>query len=192
MVKCTICAFPKSFGFAVNICPVALSNCFSTWTILDLSHHLWDHPTINFGLHSAWMICLPFNKKGAPKPRGSYVLLRAARSHCHVAGLLFLPIMNPRVSSLTFHFTPSAFSWVKFPSFRSLFFIPSFLRSFGITWVDQHGCLWTFLNWIHLLSTVLSLCSPYHQLSWHLENFWACHLRKNLSWQLSRLHFHTF
>ena len=69
------------------------------------------------------------------------MLLRAARRPRNVAGLLFILMVNPRLTSLTFHFTPSALSSVKSPSFRSLPFVLSFLRAFKKLRVDQRHCL---------------------------------------------------
>ena len=161
--------FPKAFGFiwCGKLLPYSVIKLFlhlsPSWAISSIGSSQFK-----FCLHSIWIICLPFSKKGAPKPRGSYILLRAARRPRHVAVLLFILIMNPRVSSLTFHFTSRALLSVKLPSFRSLSFIPSSLRSFVITLIRSTLLL---VNFLHLLCTVLSLCSPCHQLSWHLESF---------------------
>ena len=130
-----------------NFCLVVPSN------FLHLSHFLAISSSIGsshfrFCLYIVWIICPSFNKKCASKSRGLYMLLRAARTpHC-VAGLSFILITNPRVSSLTLHFTSSDLFPANFLSFRFLSFIPSILRPF---WITLSTSTLLFMNLLKLI-----------------------------------------
>ena len=112
--------------------------------LLHLSHS-WaasssiDSSQFKLFLHSLWIINLPFNGNGASKPSGSYTLLSAARSPHQVVGLSSILIMNPKVYSSVFLFTPSALSSARIPRFKSLSFTQSFLYSSGI---DFNASIW--------------------------------------------------
>ena len=132
-------------------------------------------PQIKLFLHRLWIISLPFNRNGDPKPSGSYIVLNAARTTRRAAYLSFILIMNLKVSSWMFHFTPSPLSsgWV--PRFNSLYFTISFLYS----------SVFDFNSSILLLETITITCQ---QLSLHLGNFPVYHLQRNsVSWQMTPL-----
>ena len=137
MLQCKIC--DKSFGFADR---GKLLSCSVIKVLLHLSYSCaissaMGSSQFRFCSHSVWMTCFFFSK----------MLLRVTRKPRLVAGLSATFIMNPWVSSLTFYFTPSALSLLRFPSFRSLSFIPSFPGSFGIT---LSTLIWLLVNFLKL------------------------------------------